>query len=353
MNTGSHQHPVLSRRPLTGADAVLATPDPVLKVDGLTVEFLSPRGPVSIVSDLSFNIGAGQTLSLVGESGCGKSVSVMAMLGLLPRRQWRIDARALRFEGLDLLDHDSRNLRTVRGRRIGMIFQEPMTSLNPTMTVGEQIAEVLRYHLRLDRRAARAGAIRLLDRVRIPRAAERVDDYPFAFSGGMRQRVMIALALACSPALLIADEPTTALDVTVQAEIFALLRELQRETGTALLLITHDLGVVAEMADEVAVMYAGRIVERASTAALFVTPQHPYTIGLLGASPDWETRSDRLTPIEGRVPLPSDRLDGCRFAPRCPFRIARCDEAAPPLVATDAGQSAACWRAPLEAEAAS
>jgi len=323
----------------------------VLHADGLTVDFLSHRGPVRIVSDLSVDIGHGQTLSLVGESGCGKSVSVMAMLGLLPRRQWRIAARALRFEGLNLLDQDA--LRAVRGRRIGMIFQEPMTSLNPTMTVGEQIAEVLRYHLRLDRRSARAGAIRLLDRVRIPRAAERVDDYPFAFSGGMRQRVMIALALACSPALLVADEPTTALDVTVQAEIFALLRELQRETGTALLLITHDLGVVAEMADEVAVMYAGRIVERASTAALFVTPQHPYTIGLLGASPEWEARSERLTPIEGRVPLPSDWLDGCRFAPRCPFRVIQCDQAVPPLASMDGDQEAACWRAPLEPESAS
>ncbi len=346
MSIEPSHHPHATPRPPAGAE--LGAAGPVLHADGLTVDFLSHRGPVRIVSDLSFDIGSGQTLSLVGESGCGKSVSVMAMLGLLPRRQWRIEARALRFEGLDLLDQET--LRAVRGRRIGMIFQEPMTSLNPTMTIGEQISEVLRYHLRLDRRAARAGTIRLLDRVRIPRAAERVDDYPFAFSGGMRQRVMIALALACSPALLVADEPTTALDVTVQAEIFALLRELQRETGTALLLITHDLGVVAEMADEVAVMYAGRIVERASTAALFVTPQHPYTIGLLGASPEWETRADRLTPIEGRVPLPSDRLDGCRFAPRCPFRIERCDEAVPPLAAMGVDQVAACWRAPLEPE---
>jgi len=330
--------------------AVAGRPD-VLRADGLTVEFLSHRGPATIVSDVSFAIRAGETLSLVGESGCGKSVSVMAVLGLLPRRQWRITARAVRFEGLDLLERDGRNLRAVRGKRIGMIFQEPMTSLNPTMTVGEQIAEVLRYHLGLDRRAARAGTIALLDRVRIPRAAERVDDYPFAFSGGMRQRVMIALALACSPALLIADEPTTALDVTVQAEIFALLRELQRETGTALLLITHDLGVVAEMADEVAVMYAGRIVEHSPTAALFVAPQHPYTVGLLGASPEWDSRSHRLTPIEGRVPLPAEIMAGCRFAPRCPFRIARCEAEAPPLAVIDGAQEAACWRAPLSPEA--
>jgi oligopeptide/dipeptide ABC transporter ATP-binding protein len=328
-----------------------AAPGEVLRADGLTVEFLSHRGATTIVSDVSFSIGAGRTLSLVGESGCGKSVSVMALLGLLPHRRWRISARSVRFQGLDLLDAGGRNLEAVRGKRIGMIFQEPMTSLNPTMTVGEQIAEVLRFHLGLDRRTARARTIALLDRVRIPRAAQRVDDYPFAFSGGMRQRVMIALALACSPALLIADEPTTALDVTVQAEIFALLRELQRESGTALLLITHDLGVVAEMADEIAVMYAGRIVERAPTASLFVTPQHPYTVGLLGASPEWESRSRRLTPIDGRVPLPAEIMAGCRFSPRCPFRLDRCDEAPPPLAMVEDGQEAACWRAPLSPEA--
>ncbi len=334
----------------TDAAVAPASPTPVLHAEGLTVEHLSHRGATRIVSDLGFAIAPGRTLSLVGESGCGKSVTVMSMLGLLPRKRWRIAATRLTFEGRDLLAAET--LRTVRGKRIGMIFQEPMTSLNPTMTVGEQIGEVLRTHLGLDRHGARSGAIALLDRVRIPRAAERVDDYPFAFSGGMRQRVMIAMALACAPALLIADEPTTALDVTVQAEIFDLLRELQRETGTALLLITHDLGVVAEIADEVAVMYAGRIVERAPTASLFVAPQHPYTIGLLGASPDWDARAERLTPIEGRVPLPGEALGGCRFAPRCPFRIARCDEAVPPLAMIEDGHEAACWRAPLAAEAA-
>jgi peptide/nickel transport system ATP-binding protein len=319
--------------------------EPVLSVERLSVAFLTPAGPAEVVSDVSFSIGAGRTLCLVGESGCGKSVSVMAVLGLLKPRQVRIGAREIRFEGLDLQDPQA--LRKVRGRRIGMIFQEPMTSLNPTMTVGEQIAEVLRYHLGLGRGEARARTIALLDRVRIPHARERVDDYPFAFSGGMRQRVMIALALACSPSLLIADEPTTALDVTVQAEIFDLLRELQRESGTALLLITHDLGVVAEMADEVAVMYAGRIVEQSSTAALFESPQHPYTIGLLGATPEAATGA-RLTPIMGRVPLPSDRLEGCRFEPRCPFSVERCAALAPALTEIAAGQRVACWQAPLE-----
>ncbi len=322
--------------------------EPVLRVDGLSVEFLTDPGPTRVVSDVSFAINEGETLSLVGESGCGKSVTVMAILGLLEARRSRIAARAVRFQGRDLLAPGGKALRSVRGRGIGMIFQEPMTSLNPTMTVGEQIAEVLRFHLKLDRKAARARAIALLDRVRIPRAAERIDDYPFAFSGGMRQRVMIAMALACSPALLIADEPTTALDVTVQAEIFDLLRELQRETKTALLLITHDLGAVAEMADEVVVMYAGRIVERSPIAELFVTPEHPYTIGLLGASPEWQSDKRRLTPIRGRVPLPGDRLDGCRFAPRCPFVVERCDREIPPLAEIGPLHEAACWRAPLD-----
>ena len=334
---------VLPRGPLS----LGKPPEPVFSVERLTVAFLTPGGPAEVVSDVSFAVAPGRTLCLVGESGCGKSVSVMAVLGLLKRRQCRITANAIRFEGLDLLDPTGRTLKQVRGRRIGMIFQEPMTSLNPTMTVGEQIADVLRVHLGFGRREARARTIEMLDRVRIPAARRRVDEYPFAFSGGMRQRVMIALALACSPALLIADEPTTALDVTVQAEIFDLLRELQRESGTALLLITHDLGIVAEMADEVAVMYAGRIVERSDAEALFELPQHPYTIGLLGASPEGAAGS-RLTPILGRVPLPTTHFDGCRFAPRCPFSVARCMTQAPELREIAAGQSVACWQAPLD-----
>jgi peptide/nickel transport system ATP-binding protein len=320
---------------------------PVLSVEHLSIAFLTSTGPVEVVSDVSFSVGPSRTLCLVGESGCGKSVSVMAVLGLLKPRQCRVSAGAVRFEGLDLREADGANLKNVRGRRIGMIFQEPMTSLNPTMTVGEQIAEVLRFHLRLGRREARERTIEMLGRVRIPRARQRVDDYPFAFSGGMRQRVMIAMALACSPALLIADEPTTALDVTVQAEIFDLLRELQRETGAALLLITHDLGVVAEMADEVAVMYAGRIVEQSSTEALVDAPQHPYTIGLLGATPE-AAAGARLTPVLGRVPLPSDRLLGCRFHPRCPFSTERCSTSSPELREIASAQSVACWHAPLE-----
>jgi oligopeptide/dipeptide ABC transporter ATP-binding protein len=301
--SGESQPVVAAEMPREGTDAGA---EPVLSVENLTVSLLTHGGPVEVVSDISFSIPAGKTMCLVGESGCGKSVSAMAVLGLLKPRQFRIRARAIRLEGLDLTEPSGRNLALVRGRRVGMIFQEPMTSLNPTMAVGEQITEVLRHHLRLSRPAARQRAIELLERVRIPRARQRVDDYPFAFSGGMRQRVMIAIAIACSPSLLIADEPTTALDVTVQSQIFDLLRELQRDSGMAMLLITHDLGVVAEVAEEVAVMYAGRIVEQAPTAALFDAPQHPYTIGLFGSTPEAAT-GRRLTPIPGRVPLPVER----------------------------------------------
>jgi peptide/nickel transport system ATP-binding protein len=322
--------------------------EPVLRVEDLSVDYLGAAEPARVVSELCFCIGPSQTLALVGESGCGKSVSVLAMLGLLPERHFRMYARRVLFEGIDIFEGGRRNLKGILGRRIGMIFQEPMTSLNPTMTVGEQVAEVLRFHLGLDRRSARVRTIELFDRVRIPKAAHRIDDYPFAFSGGMRQRVMIALALACAPTLLIADEPTTALDVTVQAEIFSLLRDLQSESGTALLLITHDLGVVAEMADEVAVMYAGRIVERSSSTSLLVSPHHPYTIGLLGASPEWDSVTRRLTPIDGRVPLPTERMDGCRFAPRCPFEIGPCRKSIPPLDQVAAAHDVACIRAPLE-----
>jgi peptide/nickel transport system ATP-binding protein len=343
-----------SRRATAGADGDagfgMARSEPegsVLEVEELCIELEIGGRQVEVVSGVSFRVGRGRTLCLVGESGCGKSVTAMAVLGLLPPRKSRIASGAILFEGIDLVRLPERPMAAIRGRRIGMVFQEPMTSLNPTMKVGEQIAEVLRLHLGMNARAARREAIRLLDRVRIPNAARRADDYPFALSGGMRQRVMIALALACSPTLLIADEPTTALDVTVQAEILDLLRELQHESGMALLLITHDLGVVAETADEVAVMYAGRIVEQAPVAALFDWPEHPYTIGLLGAIPGLDSR-ELLTPIQGTVPQPGTMPVGCRFAPRCPFAIRQCREETPPLRPVGDGSRAACWRAPLD-----
>jgi peptide/nickel transport system ATP-binding protein len=319
---------------------------PILSVEKLTVSFDMDGRLVDVVTEVDFKLERGRTLCLVGESGCGKSITAMALIGLLPKNA-RLTADAIRFDGKDLARCGERALRSTRGRKIGMIFQEPMTSLNPTMTIGEQIAEVLRLHLGMTGRQARSRTVELLGMVRIARAAERFDDYPFMFSGGMRQRVMIALALACSPTLLIADEPTTALDVTVQAEILDLLRDLQRDTGAALLMITHDLGVVAEIADEVAIMYAGRIVERGSVRSLFEVPEHPYTIGLLGALPSAEG-SRRLTPILGRVPSPADTMAGCRFAPRCPFEIERCRADVPALAPLPSGQAAACWAAPLQ-----
>ena len=239
-------------------------------------------------------------------------------------------------------------MRDLRGDRIAMIFQEPMTSLNPAFTIGDQIAEGLLCHRALPRDEARAQAIEMLRRVRMPSPERRVDDYPHHLSGGMRQRAMIAMALACGPKLLIADEPTTALDVTIQAQILDLMRTLREETGTAIVLITHDLGVIAEVADEVVVMYAGRIVERAPVATLFALPQHPYTIGLLGSIPKLHQDQERLAAIEGQVPTPRNPVQGCRFHPRCPFVIARCREAEPPLLDVGPGQQSACWRAPLD-----
>ncbi len=334
-----------TREPFVEAEALLGVSD-------LRVEFASDAGLIQAVSGIDFSLARGRSLCLVGESGCGKSVTALAILGLLQAPPARVTARAIRFEGRDLLQARPRELRALRGKRIGMIFQEPMTSLNPTLSVGEQIAEVLIEHEDMNRAAAKRRAIELLDRVRIPQASRRFDEFPHRLSGGMRQRAMIAMALACNPALLIADEPTTALDVTIQAEILDLLRELRRELGMALLLITHDLGVVAEIADEVAVMYAGRIVERCGVTDLFERPQHPYTIGLLGALPTAESAGRRLTPIDGTVPLGHAMPMGCRFAPRCPFSQSLCEAQDPALSVIATHHAVACWRAPLDAAAA-
>ena len=324
----------------------------LLCIRGLRTVFRTGAGEVAAVDGVDLSLARGRPLGIVGESGCGKSVLSLSILRLLPDAG-RVAAGEVMFEGQDLLKLPPAAMRAVRGRRIAMVFQEPMTSLNPVFTVGDQIMEAVRAHDRAVSGAElRARAIRALDRVRIPGAARRVDDYPHQMSGGMRQRVMIAMALACSPALLIADEPTTALDVTVQAEILALLREVQAETGMGVLLITHDLGVVAETADEVAVMYAGRVVERANTAALFDDPQHPYTIGLLGSVPRIERERDRLLAIEGAVPPPFALPRGCRFHPRCVFAAPRCAEVDPPLLPMGPGHGAACIRAPVERIAA-
>ena len=305
-------------------------------------------GEFFAVDGVSFSVESGKTLGIVGESGCGKSVTSLSIMGLLPKGHGRIAGGSIRFEGQDLATLTPAAMRGLRGNRMAMIFQEPMTSLNPAFTIGNQLVESIRCHQNITHAEARAHAIEMLRRVRIPSPEQRIDEYPHKLSGGMRQRVMIAMALSCEPRLLIADEPTTALDVTIQAQVLDLMRTLRKETGTAIVLITHDLGVIAELADDVVVMYSGRIVERASVAALFANPQHPYTIGLLGSIPKLDLEQSRLNAIEGQVPTPMTEVRGCRFAPRCPFAIDKCRHEAPPLILLGNNHEAACWRAPLD-----
>jgi oligopeptide/dipeptide ABC transporter ATP-binding protein len=323
----------------------------LLEIRDLKTWFDGDGGTYRAVDGISFSLEAGRTLGIVGESGCGKSVTSLSIMGLVPQPPGRIAGGEILFEGVDLLKLDAAALRDLRGARMAMIFQEPMTSLNPAYTVGDQIVEGILRHLPVDRAAARAKAIEMLRLVRIPAPEQRFDEYPHKLSGGMRQRAMIAMALACGPRLLIADEPTTALDVTIQAQILDLLRRLREETGTAIVLITHDLGVIAELADDVVVMYAGQIVERAPVKRLFEAAQHPYTIGLLGAIPELDRRRARLATIEGTVPDLGAELPGCRFAPRCPFAQPRCRADAPSLREVEPGHEAACWRAPLGEDA--
>jgi peptide/nickel transport system ATP-binding protein len=318
----------------------------LLELRRLAVSFATDDGTVQAVDGIDLALARGRTLGLVGESGCGKSVTSLAIMGLLPPENSKVRGE-VRFEGRDLLTLDADAIRDLRGARLAMIFQEPMTSLNPAYTVGDQIIEAIQQHQGLSSADARARAIEMLRIVRIPSPERRVDDYPHKLSGGMRQRAMIAMALACGPDLLIADEPTTALDVTIQAQILDLMRGLRRDTGTAIILITHDLGVVAEMADDVAVMYAGQIVERAPVRDLFARPEHPYTVGLLGSIPRLDDKRERLPSIEGRVPDMTRPPDGCRFAARCPFVEPACRAAAPLLVEVAAGHLTRCRRAPL------
>jgi peptide/nickel transport system ATP-binding protein len=294
----------------------------LLEVEDLRTSFVTRRGVVRAVDGVSLSLDRGRTLGIVGESGCGKSVTALSIIGLLPRPTGRIVGGRIVFDGQDVTRLSDRALEDLRGREIATIFQDPMTSLNPTVPVGVQLTETIRRHLGTPRKEARARALELLEEVQIPNAAARLDEYPHQFSGGMRQRVMIAIAISCRPRLLIADEPTTALDVTVQAQILDLLDELRREYDMAMILITHDMGVVAEVADDVAVMYAGQIVEQASALELFERPEHPYTEALLGALPQLEgeaVRSARLRTIPGRPPELIDPPPGCRFAPRCAY----------------------------------
>jgi peptide/nickel transport system ATP-binding protein len=299
------------------------------------------------VDSVDLSVANGATLGLVGESGCGKSVTSLAIMGLLSKHAAEVSG-SIRFDGFDLLDVPDDTLRDLRGNRLAMIFQEPMTSLNPSFTIGDQIIETILRHRGGSRRQAPARAHELLRRVHNPTPHKRVHEKPHKLSGGMRQRVMIAMALACDPRLLIADEPTTALDVTLQAQILDLMRELKAASGAAIILITHDLGVVAEVCDEVAVMYAGEIVERAPVDELFANPQHPYTVGLLGSIPRLGRRTAHLATIEGMVPNMANPPAGCRFAARCPFVIEACVAEPPPLANVSAGHASRCIRTPLE-----
>jgi peptide/nickel transport system ATP-binding protein len=324
------------------------TTAPLIEIEGLRVVFHGDDGRVThAVDQVDLTVANGATLGLVGESGCGKSVTSLAIMGLLPKRSAEVTG-AIRFDGFDLLEVPDETLRDLRGNRLAMIFQEPMTSLNPSFTIGDQIVEVILRHRGGSRRQARDRAIELLRRVHIPSPEKRIDEYPHKLSGGMRQRVMIAMALACDPRLLIADEPTTALDVTLQAQILDLMRELKAASNAAIILITHDLGVVAEVCDEVAVMYAGEIVERAPVDELFSNPQHPYTVGLLGSIPRLDHRVAHLATIEGMVPNMTNPPAACRFAARCPFVADICTRQSPPLAMVSPGHVSRCLRAPLE-----
>ncbi|MCH9012585.1 MAG: ABC transporter ATP-binding protein [Proteobacteria bacterium] len=321
---------------------------PILEVDDLRVHFYTRDGIVRAVEGVSFTLSRGETLGIVGESGCGKSVTAMSMLQLLPQPPAKIESGTVLFEGRDLLTLSDRKIRAVRGNEISMIFQEPMTSLNPVLTIGLQITESIVLHQGLSKKAANQRAAEMLELVRIPDPKQRLGEYPHQLSGGMRQRVMIAMALSCNPKILIADEPTTALDVTIQAQILNLMLELKKDLGAAIILITHDLGVIAETAERVVVMYAGRKVEEAKVKDLFSRPLHPYTHGLMGSIPRLnevieEGATRRLQEIEGTVPSLIEPIPGCAFAPRCTFATARCHREVPPLEQHRPDHWAACW----------
>jgi len=323
----------------------LNPPAPVLRLRNLNVKFSG--SPVSVLDGITLTLKAGETLALVGESGCGKSITSLALMGLLPASA-QIVSGEMQFNHYDLRSLSPREYADIRGNQLAMIFQEPMTSLNPAFTLGDQLSEAVMRHRKVNRREAMAAAQALLEKVQIPAAAMRLKAYPHQLSGGMRQRVMIAMALINHPQLLIADEPTTALDVTIQAQILSLLNTLKEETGTAVLMITHDLGVVAEVAQHVAVMYAGQVVESGSVETIFADPQHPYTIGLMASIPSLGARKGALATIPGSVPLPEAMPKGCRFATRCPFAETRCHQHKPALQNMGPHHQVACFRAPLE-----
>jgi peptide/nickel transport system ATP-binding protein len=317
--------------------------EPLLAVDDLRVHLFTNRGVVRAVDGVGFALSAGESLGIVGESGCGKTMTALSLMRLIPSPPARIVSGRIMFDGEDVVTLDEPRLRALRGNAMAMIYQDPMTTLNPVFSVGEQIAEAVRLHRDASRAAARARAVEMLELVGIPDPARCAQSYPHQLSGGMRQRAVIAMALVCHPKLLIADEPTTALDVTIQAQILDLMRRLQQELGTAIILITHDLGVIADLVDTVVVMYAGKVVERAPVRQLFAAPRHPYTQGLMSSVPSLETREHRMRTIEGTVPSAYAMPQGCRFHPRCGIarNVCRTDE--PPLVPDGVGGEAACW----------
>ncbi|ABW18889.1 ABC transporter ATP-binding protein [Alkaliphilus oremlandii] len=315
----------------------------LLEVKNLKTHFYTEDGIVPAVNGVDFNLKPGETLGIVGESGCGKSITSMSIMRLIPTPPGKIVGGEILFEDRDIVKMSEAEIRKIRGNDIAMIFQEPMTSLNPVFTIGSQIMEAIMLHQKMDKKAARGKCIEMLRLVGIPRADEVVDDYPHQFSGGMRQRAMIAMALSCNPKLLIADEPTTALDVTIQAQIIELMKELKEKLNTAIMLITHDLGVVAEMADHVIVMYAGRIVEDANVIDLFKDPKHPYTIGLMKSKPSLEGSAKRLDVIPGSVPNPLAMPEGCSFHPRCSHAMEVCKKQVPELTSIGGGRKVRCW----------
>ena len=318
--------------------------EPLLQIKDLRTHFFTEDGVVKAVDGVTYDIQPGEILGLVGESGCGKSVSALSVLRLIPNPPGKIVSGEIIFEGEDILKMDEDEVRHIRGNKIGMIFQEPMTSLNPVLTIGRQLTETLELHLKMDKQASGQRAVELLELVGIPEAKSRINDYPHQFSGGMRQRVMIAMALSCNPKLLLADEPTTALDVTIQAQILEVLTRLTRELGTAVIIITHNLGVVARYADRVNVMYAGKIIESTTALELYAKPRHPYTLGLLKSVPRLdEARKLKLDPIEGMPPDLIHLGAGCPFRPRCRFAVDRCAAENPPLLAVGDNHTAACW----------
>jgi peptide/nickel transport system ATP-binding protein len=334
--------PTPAPTPMNTSHASIAALPPLLEVDKLRTSFKTLSGTVRSVDGMSFSVQAGETLGIVGESGCGKSVTALSIMRLVPTPPGQHEG-AVRFKGIDLLALSEREMRDIRGNRISMIFQEPMTSLNPVLTVGRQIAETVQVHQKASRKEALQRAVEMLRLVQIPEPERRVAEYPHQLSGGMRQRVMIAMALACNPEVLIADEPTTALDVTIQAQIIDLIKGLQKELGMAMIMITHDLGVVAESCDRVVVMYAGRKVEEASVLDLFDRPLHPYTRALMASMPAMNRHGDRLAEIPGMVPAPSELGKGCAFAARCGFAQQRCRDETPGLTAQGEGHVVACF----------